>query len=89
MANEMVLRVASGSNPSSVAGSLVKNIQEGKEVTLVAVGAGACNQAIKAIAIGRGYIAPHGVDLLTRVGFEDIQIEGDSKTAIRLQIVKG
>lgn len=86
---EMTLKVASSSNPSSVAGSIVKNIQEGKAVSLLAVGAGAINQSIKAVAIARGYVSPQGIDLTIKPGFEDVDIEGISKTAIRLRILEG
>lgn len=93
MAKEkIVLKVAAGSNPSSVAGSIVKNIQEGKDVELLAVGAGANNQAIKAAAIARGFAAPAGMDLLVKPGFVDVNIpnqagENEQKTGMKLFIV--
>jgi stage V sporulation protein S len=85
--SKIVLKVASSSNPSSVAGALVKNMQEGKEVELLAVGAGAVNQAVKAVAIARGYISPQGVDITIKPGFEDVEIEGDKKTAVKLIVI--
>ncbi len=85
--SKIVLKVASSSNPSSVAGALVKNMQEGKDVELLAVGAGAVNQAVKAVAIARGYISPQGVDITIKPGFEDVEIEGNKKTAVKLIVI--
>lgn len=85
--SKIVLKVASSSNPSSVAGALVKNMQEGKDVELLAVGAGAVNQAVKAVAIARGYISPQGVDITIKPGFEDVEIEGNKKTAVKLVVI--
>ena len=85
--SKIVLKVASSSNPSSVAGALVKNMQEGKDVELLAVGAGAVNQAVKAVAIARGYISPQGVDITIKPGFEDVEIEGKKKTAVKLNVI--
>lgn len=85
--SKIVLKVASSSNPSSVAGALVKNMQEGKDVELLAVGAGAVNQAVKAVAIARGYISPQGVDITMKPGFEDVEIEGKKKTAVKLVVI--
>lgn len=85
--SKIVLKVASSSNPSSVAGALVKNMQEGKAVELLAVGAGAINQAVKAVAIARGYISPQGVDITVKPGFEDVEIEGKKKTAVKLIVI--
>lgn len=85
--SKIVLKVASSSNPSSVAGALVKNMQEGKEVELLSVGAGAINQAVKAVAIARGYVSPQGVDITIKPGFEDVEIEGNKKTAVKLIVI--
>jgi len=85
--SKIVLKVASSSNPSLVAGALVKNMQEGKDVELLAVGAGAINQAVKAVAIARGYISPQGVDITIKPGFEDVEIEGNKKTAVKLIVI--
>lgn len=85
--SKIVLKVASSSNPSSVAGALVKNMQEGKDVELLSVGAGAVNQAVKAVAIARGYVSPQGVDITIKPGFEDVEIEGKKKTAVKLIVI--
>ena len=83
----ITLKVAGGSNPNSVGGAIVKNLEENKDVYVLAVGAGAVNQATKAIAIASGFAAPQGMSLLTRVGFTDVDIEGEEKTALKWKIV--
>ena len=55
-------------------------------VEVQVIGAGALNQAIKAIAIARGYVAPSGIDLVCVPTFHDIEIDGEGRTAIRLAI---
>ena len=81
-----ILKVSSKSNPNSVAGALANDFREKGNVEIQAVGAGALNQAIKAIAIARGFIAPSGKNLVCIPTFQDIIIEGEEKTAIRLII---
>ena len=58
-----VLKVSTKSNPNSVAGALAAIIKERNTVEIQAVGAGAINQAVKAIAIARGFVAPSGKDI--------------------------
>jgi stage V sporulation protein S len=81
-----VLKVSSKSNPNSVAGALAGVVRSNGSVEIQVVGAGALNQAIKAVAIARGYMASSGMDLMCRPTFADIRIDGESRTAIRLQI---
>lgn len=81
-----ILKVSSNSNPSKVAGALANVIRENNSVELQAVGAGALNQAIKAIIICRGFIAPSGVNIVVIPSFNDIEIQGEQKTAIKLLI---
>ena len=79
-----VLKVSSKSNPNSVAGALAGVLSEKGSAEIQAIGAGALNQAVKAIAIARGFVAPSGMDLVCVPAFTDINIEGDQKTAIKL-----
>ena len=79
-----VLKVSSKSNPNSVAGALAGVLREKGSAEIHAIGAGALNQAVKAIAIARGFVAPSGMDLVCVPAFTDINIEGDQKTAIKL-----
>lgn len=79
-----VLKVSSKSKPNSVAGALANAFREKQTVEIQAVGAGSLNQAIKAIAIARGYVAPTGKDLICVPAFSDIVIDGEERTAIKL-----
>lgn len=78
------LKVGTKSNPNSVAGALANVFREKNEVEIQAIGAGALNQAIKAIAIARGFVAPSGKNLICIPAFADITIDGEEKTAIKL-----
>ena len=79
-----VLKVSSKSKPNSVAGALANAFREKQTVEIQAVGAGSLNQAIKAIAIARGYVAPTGKDLICIPAFSDIMIDGEERTAFKL-----
>lgn len=79
-----VLKVSTKSNPNSVAGALAAIIKEKNIVEIQAVGAGAINQAVKAIAIARGFVAPSGRDIVCVPAFTDIEIDGQERTAIKL-----
>lgn len=78
-----VLKVSAQSNPKSVAGALTAILRERGTAELQAVGAGAVNQAVKAIAITRGFIAPNGIDLVAVPAFVEIAIDGEERTAIK------
>ncbi len=80
------LRVSAKSKPNTVAGAVAGIIREQGVVELQTVGAGALNQAVKAIAIARGFLAPSGIELVCVPSFSDIQIEGAERTAIRLLV---
>lgn len=82
------LKVSSRSNPNSVAGALVAVIREQGYAEMQAVGAGALNQAVKAIAIARGFVAPSGTDLTCSPAFTDILIAGEDRTALKLLVEK-
>ena len=81
-----VLRVSTKSNPNSVAGALAGVLREKGTAELQAVGAGALNQAVKAVDIARGFVAPSGIDLVCVPAFADIEIDGEERTAIKLII---
>lgn len=82
-----ILKVSSKSNPNSVAGALAGVIKDNGEVEIQAVGAGAINQAVKAIAIARGFVAPSGKDLACIPAFADINIKGEERTAIKFIVI--
>lgn len=79
---EPFLRVSAGSNPQSVASAIAHAIYENRSVKLRAVGAGAVNQAVKALAIARGYVAPRGLDLTCKPGFTTIESRDGDISAI-------
>jgi len=78
-----VLKVSAHSLPKSVAGALAAVLREKSVAELQAVGAGAVNQAVKAIAITRGFVAPNGIDLVVIPAFAEITIDGEERTAIK------
>ena len=79
-----ILKVSSKSTPNSVAGAIASVVRDKDSVEVQAVGAGAANQAIKAIAIARGYLAPVGIDLICTPAFANVIIDGEDRTAIKL-----
>ena len=82
-----VLKVSSKSNPNSVAGALAGVIRESGVAEIQAIGAGALNQSIKAIAIARGFLTPWGTDLVCIPAFSDVEIDGEERTAIKLTVL--
>lgn len=82
-----ILKVSTKSNPNLVAGALVNILKEKENVEIHSIGAGALNQAIKAVAIARGFVAPSGKELALIPSFWEVTIDGQIKTAIKL-IVK-
>jgi stage V sporulation protein S len=78
-----VLKVSSNSQPKSVAGALAAVLRVNSVAELQAVGSGAVNQAVKAIAITRGFVAPNGIDLVVIPAFVEIYIDGEKRTAIK------
>ena len=81
-----VLKVSAKSNPNSVAGALAGTIRENGKAEMQTIGAGALNQAVKAVAIARGFVAPAGINLVCIPAFVDIQINGEERTAIKLLV---
>ncbi len=82
-----IIKVSSKSAPQKVAGAIANLFRERDEaVEMQAIGAGALNQAIKGIAIARGYVAPTGKNLVCTPAFSDITIDGEERTAIKLII---
>ena len=79
-----VLKVSSRSVPNSVAGAIANMVKDYDSVEVQAVGAGATNQAIKAIAVARGYLITVGIDLICIPAFTTIDIAGEDRTALKL-----
>ena len=81
-----VLKISSKSNPNSVAGAIAGLVKENERAEMQAIGAGALNQAIKAVAIARGFVAPTGVDLVCVPAFAEVEVEGEDRTGIRIVV---
>lgn len=80
-----IIKVSSKSVPQKVAGAIANLFREQNSgVEIQAIGAGALNQAIKGIAIARGYVAPTGKNLICTPAFSDIVLDGEERTAIKL-----
>jgi len=84
-----ILKVSSQSNPNSVAGAIAGMIKNENKIEIQAIGAGALNQAIKAIAIARGFVAPSGINLVCIPAFTEVDVEGENRTGIKLIIREG
>lgn len=84
MLNYETLKVGSKSNAGAVAGAIAGIVRENGFAEVQAIGAGAVNQAVKAVAIARGFMAPQGVDLVCVPAFTDIMIDDEERTAIKL-----
>lgn len=82
-----MLKVSSRSKPNAVAGALAGVIREKGVVEVQVIGAGALNQAIKGIAIARGFLAPSGIEIVCVPSFRDITVDGEERTAINLLVV--
>lgn len=81
-----VLKVSTRSRPSAVAGAIAGVIRENGMAEVQSIGAGATNQAIKAVAIARSYLSEEGIDIVCTPSFIDVAIDDEERTAIRLLI---
>ncbi|MFO7951884.1 MAG: stage V sporulation protein S [Bacillota bacterium] len=81
-----LLKVSAQSKPKAIAGAVAAAIRADGSVELQAIGAGAVNQAIKAIAIARGYVAPNGLNLVVKPAFVDLIIDDIPRTAIKFKV---
>lgn len=86
MTNGNVLKVSGQSNPSSVAGAIAGLLRTEDKVELRAIGAGAVNQAVKSIAVARGYVAANGMNLVCIPAFGECEVEDTEKSMIRFII---
>jgi len=81
-----LLKVSAKSSPNGVAGAIAGLIKENGKVEMQAIGAGAINQAVKAVAIARGFMIPTGVDITCTPCFTEVMIDDSEKTGIRFSI---
>lgn len=79
-----IIKVSSESRTSAVAGAIAGVVRERQRADVQAIGAGAVNQAVKAIAIARGYLQEDGIDVICMPEFTSVEIDGKERTALRL-----
>jgi stage V sporulation protein S len=84
--NGDVLKVSARSRPSAVAGAIAGVVRENGRAEVQAIGAGATNQAVKAVAIARDYLRETGIEAICLPAFIDVIIENEDRTAIRLVV---
>jgi len=82
--NGEVLKVSARSRPSAVAGAIAGVVRESGRAEVQAIGAGATNQAVKAVAIARDYLQETGIEAICLPAFIDVTIDDEDRTAIRL-----
>lgn len=85
-AQSEILKSSAQSKPSSVAGAIAGVVREKGRAEVHAIGAGAVNQTVKAVAIARGYLAPGGIDIVCTPSFVDVIINGEERTALKFVI---
>ena len=83
-----VLKVSSTSQPKSVAGAIAAIVRADRGVELQTIGAGAVNQAVKSVAIARGYVAPNGIELICTPAFSQLDVDGEVRTSIKFCVEK-
>jgi stage V sporulation protein S len=81
-----LIKVASSSRTAAVAGAIAGVVREFKRAEVQAIGAGAVNQAIKAVVLATGYLAEDGIDVVCIPEFVDVEIEDKVRTAIKLVV---
>jgi stage V sporulation protein S len=83
-----ILKVSAKSRSTAVAGAIAGVVRESGRAEVQAIGAGAVNQAVKAVAIARGYLAEDGIDVVCIPAFVEVMIGDQERTAIRLVVEK-
>ena len=81
-----IIKVAAKSRSTAVAGAIAGVIRESGRAEVQAIGAGAVNQAVKAVAIARGYLELDGINVVCVPSFVEVDIEGQERTAIKLTV---
>ncbi len=81
-----IIKVSAGSRTSSVAGAIAGVVRDNNRAEVQAIGAGAVNQAVKAVAIARGFLEEDGMNVICIPEFTTVDIDGKERTAIRLVV---
>ena len=79
-----ILKVSAHSRPTAVAGAIAGSVRESRRAEVQAIGADAVNQAVKAVAVARGYLQQENINIICIPTFVDVDIEGQERTAIKL-----
>ncbi len=80
------IKVSAKSRSTAVAGAIAGVIRDSRHAEVQAIGAGAVNQAIKAVAIARGYLEQDGLDITCVPTFQEVDINGEERTAVKLWV---
>ena len=83
-----LIKVSAQSRSTAVAGAIAGVMREHGYAEMQAIGASAVNQAVKAIAIARGYLEQDSMDLAIVPSFTEVEIEGNERTAVRMAIFR-
>jgi len=81
-----IIKVKANSRTAAVAGAIAGVMREHKHADVQAIGAGAVNQAVKALVLARGYLAEDGIIIVCMPEFVDVDIEGKIRTAIKIVV---
>jgi stage V sporulation protein S len=81
-----IIKVSATSRTAAVAGAIAGVIREHKHAEVQAIGAGAVNQAVKAVVLARAYLVNDGIDIICYPEFVDVDIEGKIRTAIKINV---
>lgn len=81
-----IFKATSRTNPSQLAGAIAGTMRDHDCVEIQSIGAGAINQSIKGIAIARGFLSPVGIEIVCSPSFREVEINGELKTAISLEV---
>jgi len=81
-----VIKVKANSRTAAVAGAIAGVMREHKHAEVQAIGAGAVNQAVKALVLAKGYLAEDGIIIVCIPEFVDVEIEGNVRTAVKLVV---
>jgi stage V sporulation protein S len=81
-----IIKVSANSRTAAVAGAIAGVMRESRQAEVQSIGAGAVNQAIKAVILAKGYLANDGIEIVCVPEFVDVEIDGKVRTAIRMTI---
>ena len=81
-----IIKVSARSRSTAVAGAIAGVVREHNRAEVQAIGAGAVNQAVKAVAIARGYLCDDNIDVIVIPVFTEVMIEDQERTAVRMVV---